>query len=123
MGYVAAVAPPDTPKSPPLSTVLGLAMALNTLIGMYAAGVLGIGVAIWFGPGFAEYLWMARADTPVEPHLPYPWLASIFFGLLPIPLIRARHWQLAGVAAVPFALVPWVQLYLLYLAATPQMFE
>lgn len=106
-----------------LSSVLGVAMALNTLVAMYAAGFLGITVAVWFGPGFAQFLWMARADTPVEPHLDYPWLATVVLGLLPVPLIQARQWQFAGLASIPFAVLPFAQLYWLYLAATPTMFE
>ncbi len=98
-------------------------MAWNTILTMYSAGVLGVFVDIWFGAGFVQYVWMARADTPVEPHLPYPWLITLVFALLPIPLMRAKHWQVAGFASIPFAVMPWVQLYWLYVAATPTTFE
>ncbi len=112
-----------SPSSESLTSVLGFVMALNTLIGMYAAGVLGMAVVLYTGPTFAEYLWMIAADTPVEPHLPYPWVATVIFALLPVPLIRARQWRIAGVASIPFAVLPFVQLYWLYLAATPTVFE
>jgi hypothetical protein len=113
--------PEDKPRS--LTNVLGFVMALNTLIGMYAAGLIGIGVVLFSGPGFAQYLWMIAADTPVEPHLPYPWFSTLVLALLPVPLIRKKAWRLAGVASIPFAVLPFVQLYYLYLAATPTMFE
>lgn len=113
----------DPPPDRSFWGVLSIAMALHTLIAMYGAGLLGMGVAIWFGPAFAQFLWMARADTPVEPHLAYPWLGTILLGLLPAPLLRARQWQLAGLASIPFAVLPFAQLYRLYLAATPTTFE
>jgi hypothetical protein len=117
----AELKPDPAPRS--FTSVLGFVMALNTVIGMYAAGLTGVAVVILAGPGFAQFLWMARADTPVEPHLPYPWLATFVCALLPVPLIRKRQWVLAGLAAIPFAVLPFVQLHRLYIAATPTLFE
>lgn len=115
--------PTGSAKAESLTSVLGFVMALNTLLGMYTAGVVGMAVVLYSGPGFAQYLWMIRADTPVEPHLPYPWVATVVLALLPWPLVRKKQWQIAGIASIPFAVLPFYQLYQLYLAATPTTFE
>lgn len=126
MRYIAGVPPPPPsppPKSASLGSVLSFVMALNTLLGMYTAGAVGMAVVVYSGAGFAQYLWVIRADTPVEPHLPYPVAATVALAVLPLPLVRKRQWQLAGIASIPFAILPFYQLYQLYLAATPTTFE
>ena len=114
----------DVPdRSLSFSRVMRTILALNMLASMYLAGIIGVPVVVFTGPSFAMLGWMARADTPTEPHLPYPWLLTVVFALLPVPLIRRREWQLASLAAVPFALLPFYQLYQLYIAATPTLWE
>ncbi len=98
-------------------------VALNMLVSMYIAGIIGVPVVLYAGPAFAMAGWMARADTPTEPHVAYPWLLTAIFATLPLPLIRRREWQIASLAAVPFAVLPFYQLYRLYLAATPTLWE
>ena len=103
--------------------VMRAVVALNMLVSMYTAGIIGVPVVVFAGPYFAMAGWMARADTPTEPHLAYPWLLTAIFAALPVPLIRRREWQIASLAAVPFAVLPFYQLYQLYIAATPTMWE
>lgn len=114
---------PVEPEKPSFRKVVGFAMALNLLASLYAAGILGAVVVYFVGSPFAQILWMIRADTPEVPAVPYPWMWTAVFAALPVVLAWRRRWQLAGVAAIPFAVLPWAQLYWLYLAATPTAWE
>lgn len=94
-------------------------MAINLVISSALTGLAGALIVPRWGAAFAMFFWMMRADTPERPTLGYPWLAMVLTLLLPLPLLYKRQWQLASVASLPFALVPFYQLYVLYLAATP----
>lgn len=92
----------------------------STLVSAYTAGMLGAVVAIALGPWLAMGARMFLGDTdPSHPHLAYPF-AALFVGLmLPVPFLYRKQWDYAGIAAFPVALLPFWQLWRLYVAAAP----
>lgn len=93
-------------------------LGLSSLVSMYVAGILGLLTVRAVGPYLAMAAQMMSGNTePSHPHILWPW-ATVFCALmLPVPLMYRRSWGLATVAAVPLALLPFWQLWRLYLAA------
>lgn len=99
--------------------MLGALFGMSSLLSAYATGVSGAFVAWTLGPPLAMAMRMYGGDTePVRPQPWYPWGFAVVLALLPLPLALRRRWMLAGVAAVPFAVVPlmWA-LWRMYMAA------
>ena len=95
-------------------------LGISTLVSAYTAALLGAWVAIQLGPWLAMGARMFLGDTePTEPHLPYPFAAMVVGLLLPAPLLYRKRWELAGIAAFPVALLPFWQLWRLWVAAAP----
>jgi hypothetical protein len=96
------------------------ALGVATLVSAYTAGVLGAVAMIAVGPWLAMGARMWLGDTePAHPHLAYPFLA-LFVGLmLPVAPMYRKRWDLAGIAAFPVALLPFWQLWRLWVAAAP----
>lgn len=70
------------------------------------------------GPYLAMGAQMYAGNTePSRPHLALP-AALTFVGLmLPVPWLYRKEWGRAALAATPFALLPFWQLYRLYVLA------
>jgi hypothetical protein len=89
--------------------MLGALFGLSSLISAYAAGIAGAAIALTLGPPLAILLRMYGGDTePTQPEPWYPWGLAAGLALLPIPLALRKRWTLAGLAAAPFAIVPFV---------------
>ena len=78
-------------------------------------------VVYYVGPplGMLAQMYFAMNTEPHRPEAPFPWLMAVVTALAPLPLVWRRSWKLASLAAIPFALLPWWQLYLLYRLAGP----
>ncbi len=100
-------------------------------------------VVALFGAGSAASAWMAGAGglfichawgvplaqlgqmyffletEPSPPSVPMPWALAGLFALLPVPVVWLRRWAWLLASALPFALLPWWQLYRLTMAAAP----
>ncbi len=99
-----------------ISTLLAVSSLASTL----AAGLLGMVVVMAVGSPLAMGARMWLGDTePERPHLPWPMVLTFLVLMLPVPWLYRRQWKFAGIAALPFALLPFWQLYRLYLAAAP----
>jgi len=95
-------------------------LAVSSLASTFAAGLLGMVVVRAVGSPLAMGARMWLGDTePSSPHVPWPMVATFFALMLPVPWLYRRDWKIAGIAALPFALLPFWQLYRLYLAAAP----
>lgn len=105
----------------PARTLLGwlrAGMSIVTGLSIYASGLLGILVIQAVGPYLAMGMHIYTGNTePHRPSLPWPLGLTLLAGLLPIPLAATRRFSLAMIASIPLALVPWWQLYCLYIAA------
>jgi hypothetical protein len=89
--------------------MLGALFGLSSLFSAYAAGVAGAAIALKLGPALAMLLRMYGGDTePTQPEPFYPWGLAAALAVLPIPLALRKRWTLAGIAAAPFAVVPFV---------------
>lgn len=92
--------------------------AIITLVSTATAGLLGAVVMMAVGPWLAMGLQMYTGNTePTRPHLAYPAVAWFVCLMLPVPWIRQRRWSVAAIAAIPLAVLPYVQLWRLYGAA------
>lgn len=97
---------------------IGTMFALASLVSTYLAGILGALAMMVVGPPLAMGLQMWSGNTePAHPHLPWPHLATFVALLLPVPLLYRKQWGVASIAAVPVALLPFWQLWRLYVAA------
>ncbi|MDP2314945.1 MAG: hypothetical protein Q8P41_18745 [Pseudomonadota bacterium] len=92
--------------------------ALSSLVSAYAAGLLGAVTMIVVGPYLAmgAQMWLGNTE-PVRPFLVWPAVPTFVGLLLPVPWLYRKQWNIAAIAALPFALLPFWQLYKLYLLA------
>ena len=97
-----------------IRTMLGYLSLVSTL----AAGALGMLTIRAVGPSLAmgAQMWLGNTD-PVRPHLVWPHVATFVALVLPAPFLYRQQLGLATAAALPFALLPYWQLWRLYLAA------
>lgn len=107
--------------APLVSGSVSKALSVVSLVSTYAAGFLGIPVVLAVGPALAMGARMYLGELePSAPQLVWPMYTTIGLALLPIPAVVTRRWPLAVALAVPFAVLPYVHLYRLYLAAAPR---
>lgn len=110
--------PADVKPKESLWRWLGSFSQIVTFLSVYASGLLGIVVVQVVGPYLAMGAQMYTGNTePQHPHLAWPFWMTVLLGLLPMPALALRRWSYAMVLAVPLALLPWWQLYQLYLRA------
>lgn len=97
---------------------ISAALAVSSLVSAYVAGLLGAVTMMALGPWLAMGAQMYGGNTePSHPHLAWP-LVPTFIGLmLPVPWMYRKQWGIASVAAVPLAVLPFWQLYRLYVLA------
>ena len=109
--------------SPPVSAhslwqLVRSSMLIVTTLSIYGSGLLGIVVVQAVGPFLAMGAQIYTGNTePHQPDLPWPFQMTLLLGLLPIVPAVMKRFSLAMIASIPLALLPWWQLYQLYLAA------
>jgi hypothetical protein len=93
-------------------------LAGSSLVSTFAAGLLGAVTMMAVGPWLAMGAQMYGGNTePSHPHLAWPLALTFAALMLPVPWMYRKQWGLASIAAVPFALLPFWQLYRLYVLA------
>jgi hypothetical protein len=100
-----------------LKTFLAI-LRVGSVISAYAAGLLGAVTMMAVGPYLAMGAQMYTGNTePRHPFVAWP-LGLTFIGLmLPVPWLVQKKWGLASIAALPIAVLPYWQLWRLYVAA------
>lgn len=101
-----------SPKGSEWLQKLANAGQILTAASIYGSGLLGILVVEGVGPYLAMGFQMHGGNTePSHPELPWPLGLCLILGLLPVPALATQRWFLCILASVPFALLPWWQLY------------
>ena len=99
---------------------LGGIVSVLTLLSTLGAGFLGIPVVIAVGPPLVMGLRIITGETePLTPVLAWPVWTTVLLLLMPLPFVWRREWHRAALAGLPFALLPWVQLFRLYPLTRP----
>ncbi len=91
------------------------------LVSAYIAGLAGVFVVSSVGAPLAMAARMYLGDLePETPTVDWPLWITLILGILPVPALVTRRWGLAAALSLPFAVLPYYQLYRLYLAAAPR---
>jgi hypothetical protein len=102
------------PKGSNLLKKVAAGGQILTAASIYVSGLLGILVVEVLGPFLGMGVQMYLGNTePRHPHVQWPLGAALVLGLLPVPFLATKRWSLTILACLPFALLPWWQLYLL----------
>ncbi|HNC98174.1 MAG TPA: hypothetical protein PKW90_18725 [Myxococcota bacterium] len=100
------------PKGAAVLRKLAAGGQILTAISIYASGLLGILVVEILGPYLGMGVQMYLGNTePRQPEVHWPLGIALLLGLLPIPPLVTKRWSLTLLACIPFALLPWWQLY------------
>lgn len=98
--------------------VLRIVFGVASLVSAYAAGLLGAVTMMAVGPWLAMGLQFYGGNTePTHPHLAWPMIPTFVALLIPAPFMYRKQWNVASIAAIPFALLPFWQLWRLYVLA------
>jgi hypothetical protein len=100
---------------------VGVVVSLVSAASGWAAGAAGLAVCHLWGPLLGEVgqMYFFLETEPVERGVPTPWALALVTALLPVPILLAKRWRLLVFSTVPFALLPWWQIWRLTLAAAP----
>ncbi len=106
------------PKGSNLLKKVAAGGQILTAASIYVSGLLGILVVEVLGPPLGMGVQMYLGNTePRHPEVHWPLGVALILGLLPVPFLATKRWSFTMLACLPFALLPWWELYQLSIAA------